>query len=67
MLQVHDNGRGITQTDMAKSRSFGLPGMPERVYLLNGELSLQGTPGQGTNLIVRIPLGQAPRPDQPVL
>ena len=62
-LQVQDNGRGITESDIAKSRSFGLLGIQERVNLLNGELSIHGVPGQGTTIIVRLSL--EPVPDIP--
>jgi len=62
-LQVQDNGRGITESDITRSRSFGLLGIRERVHLLNGELSIHGVPGQGTTIIVRLSLGLAPAPD----
>ncbi len=62
-LQVQDNGRGITESDIAKSRSFGLLGISERVHLLNGELSVHGVPGQGTTIVVHLSLGPAPTPD----
>jgi signal transduction histidine kinase len=62
-LQVRDNGRGITESDIAKSRSFGLLGIRERVHLLNGEVSVHGVAGQGTTIIVRLSLGPAPTSD----
>jgi signal transduction histidine kinase len=58
VLQVQDDGRGLSPEAMAKSNSFGLLGIRERVNLLGGELSLEGAPGQGTTLRVRIPLNQ---------
>jgi len=54
LLQVKDNGRGITETDIAKSRSFGVLGMRERVHLLNGEFNIEGKPGEGTTVTVRL-------------
>jgi PAS domain S-box-containing protein len=59
-LQVKDNGRGITQGEIVKSRSFGLLGMRERVHLLNGELMVHGVPGQGTTVLVRVPFQRRP-------
>lgn len=53
-LQVQDNGRGITADDIAKSRSFGVLGMRERVRLLNGDFDINGVPGQGTTVTVRL-------------
>jgi PAS domain S-box-containing protein len=55
ILIVSDNGRGITDEDIAQSRSFGLLGMRERVHLLNGTFSIQGVPGQGTTITVHLP------------
>ncbi len=55
ILQVQDNGRGITESDVIKARSFGLLGMRERVHLLNGDFSIRGVPGQGTTVVVRLP------------
>jgi signal transduction histidine kinase len=56
VLQVRDNGRGITTAQLQGSTSLGLPGMRERVGLLGGDLLIKGSPGQGTNVRVRIPL-----------
>jgi PAS domain S-box-containing protein len=55
-LAVTDDGRGITPGDLSKSSSLGLLGMRERVYLLSGEMDIQGTPGQGTSVRIRVPL-----------
>lgn len=63
-LRIHDNGRGIIVDDLAKRRSLGLIGMRERALSLGGEFSVQGTPGQGTTVTVRIPI---PRGVQPSL
>jgi PAS domain S-box-containing protein len=56
ILQVRDNGRGITTEQLRGTASLGLPGMRERVDLLGGDLLIEGSPGQGTNVRVRIPL-----------
>jgi signal transduction histidine kinase len=62
-LCVRDNGRGISPRELAGVGSLGLLGMRERVRLLAGELSIDGAPGQGTTVLVRIPLKpQAPPP-----
>ncbi len=57
-LQVQDDGRGITPDEAHGARSFGLLGMRERALLRSGDFDIQGTPGQGTTLVVRLPLGQ---------
>ena len=56
VLRVQDNGQGISQQEIAGSRSLGLLGMRERVRLLSGELVIEGQLGQGTTVLVRIPL-----------
>ena len=58
-LEVRDNGRGITHAEMTGRRSLGLLGMRERVALLAGELHLDGAPGRGTRVTVRLPLAPA--------
>ena len=57
-LQVRDNGRGITQGEVNGSKSFGLLGMRERVLLRSGDFSIQGTPGLGTMVVIRLPLNK---------
>ena len=55
-LQVQDNGRGITEREIHSPKSIGLLGMRERARLCAGEIQFQGTPGEGTTVIVRLPL-----------
>lgn len=55
-MEVRDNGRGITDADMSKSRSFGLLGMRERAIFLGGDLEVTGTPGFGTSVKIQIPV-----------
>ncbi len=55
-MEVSDNGRGITEENLANSKSFGLMGMKERAFLLGGEVNIVGVPGKGTTVTVRISL-----------
>jgi len=55
-LQVQDNGRGITESEIHSPKSIGLLGMQERARLRAGEVQFQGTPGKGTTVTVRLPL-----------
>jgi signal transduction histidine kinase len=57
LLRVRDNGRGISLNEVAGDKSFGMVSMRERVQLLAGGLDISGLPGQGTTVLVRIPLG----------
>lgn len=58
VLEVLDDGRGITEAEIESSRSFGLIGIRERVHPWGGEVDITGTPGQGTRLTVHVPLGK---------
>jgi signal transduction histidine kinase len=65
VLQIRDNGRGITEREKRATNSFGLLGMHERARLLGGRFQIGGEPGKGTTLTVRIPAPQpAPAPSQ---
>ncbi|HSB72340.1 MAG TPA: sensor histidine kinase [Candidatus Methylomirabilis sp.] len=55
-LSVADNGRGITDGEIAAQTSLGLLGMRERALLLGGQLSIVGRPGEGTTVTLRLPL-----------
>ncbi len=56
VLTVKDNGRGISEEEIANTRSIGLVGMRERAGLIGGEITLQGAPGRGTTMRLRVPL-----------
>jgi PAS domain S-box-containing protein len=55
ILEVRDNGRGITESEISNPRSLGLLGMRERALLLGGDVEISGTPGKGTAVTVQIP------------
>ena len=57
-LRVQDNGRGIAESEVDGSKSYGLLGMRERVRLRSGDFTIQGTPGQGTTVVIRLPLNK---------
>ena len=56
-LEVKDDGQGITESEIINSRSLGLLGMKERALLVGGEVKITGSPGAGTSVLVRVPLG----------
>jgi len=55
-LIVRDNGRGITEKELANPRSFGLIGIRERVKIFSGINIIKGVPGKGTTVTVRMPI-----------
>lgn len=64
VLEVADNGRGITESEISNTRSIGLLGMRERAALLGGEISFSGSPGRGTTVVIRLPIPQSTRTDE---
>jgi PAS domain S-box-containing protein len=55
VLELHDNGKGITEEQAAAANSLGILGMRERALLLGGEITIRGVPGKGTTVKVRLP------------
>jgi signal transduction histidine kinase len=58
ILEVADNGRGITETEISNSHSFGLMGIRERLYPWNGQVDFIGHPNKGTRVSVRVPISE---------
>jgi signal transduction histidine kinase len=56
ILTVRDNGRGITEREIAHAKSIGLIGMKERAAQVDGKISFAGVPGEGTTVTLRVPL-----------
>ena len=56
VLQISDDGRGITERELGKAGAFGLMGMRERIFPLRGRCEIHGQPGQGTTVHVTVPL-----------
>jgi PAS domain S-box-containing protein len=55
VLRVADNGRGITPEQLTSRHSLGLLSMRERAHLWGGEVTIEGKPGKGTLVSVRMP------------
>ncbi len=55
ILDVRDNGKGISEEASHKVGSFGILGMKERVLPFGGSIDAQKLPGGGTSVTVRIP------------
>lgn len=56
VLEIADNGRGMSQDQICSARSLGLIGMRERAELLGGTVMIESSPGNGTRLKVTLPL-----------
>jgi signal transduction histidine kinase len=55
VLEVWDNGRGITDAERENPDSLGVVSMRERAMLLGGSLEITGFAGRGTRLRVAVP------------
>jgi len=54
-LEIRDNGRGISEGDLAKPKSFGLRGIRERVHSLAGAFSVLSGESGGTHIALQVP------------
>ena len=58
-IAIRDNGRGISNGDLARPGSLGLLGMRERVAALGGSMAVTGD-AEGTRISICIPLPPIP-------
>jgi len=61
-VSVEDNGKGIDTERLLNRETWGLLGMYERCRHFGGDLRIAGTPGQGTTVLLTLPMesGHAP-------
>ncbi len=55
-LEIKDNGQGAGEAQL--NSGFGLAGMRERVFAMNGDIKLQTQPAQGFALRIELPLSE---------
>ena len=58
IMEIRDNGRGITDAQIAGPKTMGLLGMRERALALGGEVRITRAPRSGTRLLVILPDGE---------
>ena len=56
LLTVRDDGRGINAGDMEKAQSLGLVGMRERVWAIDGDITISSDEPPGTRIDIVLPL-----------
>ena len=59
VLEVRDDGRGISAEQVFGTDSLGLLGMRERALMHGGSLTIAGLPGGGTSVTLRMPCESA--------
>jgi PAS domain S-box-containing protein len=58
IMEVRDDGRGITKEQISDLKSIGLTGMRERAFAMGGTLTVAGTRGKGTTITLSVPLNE---------
>lgn len=56
LLEITDDGKGISQENMQNGKTLGIIGMRERAALLGGKLLIEGTKNRGTRTKLILPL-----------
>jgi len=56
ILEIKDNGKGITANQINDPRSLGLLGMKERAMLFGGTVTIKSSMNSGTTVKVELPL-----------
>jgi PAS domain S-box-containing protein len=54
-LTIEDDGKGFDMEFVQNKKTFGILGMKERVFSLNGKFDLISAKGKGTKIVVSIP------------
>jgi signal transduction histidine kinase len=57
-LRVHDSGEGFDPKIATNGNGLGLTSMKERLRLVNGQLSIDSSPHQGTTIFARVPIAE---------
>ncbi len=58
IMEIEDNGRGISkQKTKTKTRGLGLVSMRERIEYMGGTVRIKSSPGTGTKVRVKMPIG----------
>jgi signal transduction histidine kinase len=55
LLEIRDDGRGVTAAEVSRPSSLGFIGIRERADLIGGTVSFEGVPERGTIVSLRIP------------
>jgi signal transduction histidine kinase len=53
---ISDNGKGFVVKGIENKKTLGILGMRERMTIINGEYNIDSTPGNGTRVMVSVPL-----------
>ena len=63
-VEICDNGKGISEQELRKPQSFGIRGLNERAKTVGGWLDVSSREGQGTSIILSVPMTDNPTLDE---
>jgi PAS domain S-box-containing protein len=66
ILEIKDNGRGITDNEIKNNQSLGLLGMQERARQKGGDVKIYGNIKNGTTVLARFPLTESVKVEEHV-
>lgn len=56
LLRIEDDGKGFNKLQVHNKRTLGILGMKERTAMMGGTYVIESNPGQGTIVVVSVPL-----------
>ncbi|QQS35585.1 MAG: PAS domain S-box protein [Ignavibacteriales bacterium] len=56
ILEIRDNGKGITQSQVNSPNSLGVLGMKERALVFGGDVVIKSSMKSGTTVLVEVPM-----------
>ena len=56
LLRIEDDGKGFNKLQVHNKRTLGILGMKERTAMMGGTYVIESSPGQGTIVVVSVPL-----------
>jgi len=56
VMTITDNGKGFDPMKVAEKKTLGILGMKERTEMIGGTYSINSNPGEGTSVIVSVPV-----------
>ena len=59
LVEIRDDGEGISSAKLADRNSLGIAGMRERARRIGATLEVEGIEGHGTIVSVRVPMKAA--------
>lgn len=63
-MEITDNGKGLSPSDLEKPKSFGIRGLHERAKTVGGWVDVSSTAGRGTSITLSVPLSRTATTDE---